>query len=148
MDKRIAPPKEFEEMLDRLTEPPLVFDTKQKAMMFAAALGRRMGKRTAIEKRGTAIRFDIFERALDDGFVDALATETVADLRVLSEARDEERVLIFEEYAHAGLKEIERVCFKQPGDPLHNLLRLTDDVRAQDPAIPGMDPNVLKNLVG
>ena len=38
MRDRIRPPKELEDVLDQLKKDE-IFDTKQKAMMFAAALG-------------------------------------------------------------------------------------------------------------
>src|SRR5689334_21177039 len=102
---RISPPRELEEKLEQLTSPlvrgePPLFETKQKALMFAAALGRRRSERLPLERKGSAIRFDIFQREADDGYIDALAIATISDLRVLGEARSDERVQIFEEYAH------------------------------------------------
>ena len=148
--RRIAPPREFEEALDRLTAPepgrryPL-FETKQKALMFAAALGFHRGKRTPLDRKGTAIRFDVFEKQLDDGFFDALAVAAENDLAVLSDERSDERIQIFEEYAHTGLREM----IDAPGDPLNNLLTLIDDARApRQEELAGMDPSVLRGLMG
>lgn len=152
-DRRIAPPHGYESLLDKLTEPlpghsVSVFETKQKAMMFAAALGFSRGERLPVERRGTAIRYEVFAADSDDAFISALAVATTGDLRVLSSERTAERVTLFEEYAHAGLQHMHRVTFDQDGDPLDNLLRLTSDARAgADADIPGIDRSVLGGLI-
>lgn len=151
--RRVYPPKEYEiSVLDKLTDigpgsKVKVFQTKQKALMFAAALGKFRGNREEIEKRGNGIRFDIFENAIDDGFVNALAVAEVGDLKILSPDKQGERIKIFEEYAHAGLKEIEDVCFKKEGDPLVNLVSLIDEARSSSEEIEGVDPGVLAGLL-
>ena len=63
MGRRIAPPSDLDELLDRLSEPHpggqvALFQTRQKAMMFAAALGHYLGERTPLARKGSAIRFD------------------------------------------------------------------------------------------
>lgn len=154
MDRRISPPRDFESLLDRLTEPsspgaaPL-FQSKQKALMFAAGLGYSLRDRSPLEKKGTAIRLDVFEKALDDGFIGALAATESKSLQVLGADQEDERAKIFEEYAHRGLAEIQRRCFDTPGDPLSILVGLTEDAASQmEAAVPGIDPSLLKNLVG
>lgn len=138
-------------MLEKLCEaPPLgsdVFDTKQKALMFAAALGFARRKREPVDRRGTAIRFDIFQRDLDDGFIDALAVAETNDLRVLEENRADERIKIFEEYTNGGLAEMERLCFGDVAGPLESLLKVAQEASlSRDSAIPGVDANVLNLL--
>jgi dnd system-associated protein 4 len=152
---RIAPPREFEEHLDRFTSPPAegepaLFETKQKALMFAATLGRRRGERTKVERKGGGIRYDVFQHEMDDGYVDALAiAATDGDLTVLAPERADERVQIFEEYAHTGLKEMVDRCFRRSGDPLEELLAIADELRAEPTeGLTGMDPNLLKKLMG
>jgi dnd system-associated protein 4 len=161
MDRRIAAPKgaNFDKLLDRLTSPipgtsnEKLFETKQKALMFAAGLGYKKGIRLPLSSRDTsgAIRFDIFENAHDEVFIHALAiVDAGGDLHVLSEERAEEVVTAFEEYAHAGLLELERVCFGGNKDPLDALVDLIIASR-QPPrgseSFPGMDPDVLRNLL-
>ena len=52
-ERRIYPPKEHEGFLTELTGELRLFETKQKALMFAAALGAyRGGERTASGERG------------------------------------------------------------------------------------------------
>lgn len=151
---RIAPPKALEDDLEKLVtadpqgDSPL-FETKQKALMFAAALGRwRAEERKRVDRKGTAIRYDIFERALDDGFIDALAIAETDDLKVLAPDRGDERITIFEEYAQAGLTEmIDR--FHRPGDPLEDLLALVDSARATASSeLEGIDQDALRKLLG
>ena len=160
MDRRIAAPKGKDYVLDQLTavrphSEYALFETKQKALMFAAALAYGMGKRIGDSSRdaGTAIRFDIFEKANDDGFVSALAVAEAGDLKVLSEAREEEAIKIFEEFAAAGLEELERRCFTQASaDPLDVLVELVNVARRAHEGtgvtLPGMDSEILKDMLG
>lgn len=152
---RIAPPKALEEQLEKLVaadpqgEHPL-FATKQKAMMFAAALAKwRDLERRPVERKGTAIRYDIFQRDLDDGYLDALAiSANDGDLRVLAQERDEDRISVFEEYAQSGLEEmIDR--YHRPGDPLEAMLALIDETRATpSDGLDGIDQEALRKLLG
>ncbi len=158
MDRRIAAPgdSELKSVLERLTTDlsgygfPL-FETKQKALMFAASLGRYRGRREPLKERdsASAIRFDIFESATDDGFVRALAIDSVSDLKVLGAEREAELVTVFEESAHAGLLELNRVCFLSNKDPFEALLQLTADTRHidMDDAIEGVGADVLQDLM-
>lgn len=152
---RVAPPKGLEDDLEKLVvaDPqgrhPL-FETKQKAMMFAAALARwRDADRRTVDRKGTAIRYDIFQRALDDGYVDALAIAAHDnDLKVLAPGSDDDRITVFEQYAQAGLEEmIER--FNRPGDPLEAMLALVEEARAEPTAgLEGIDQGALRKLLG
>ncbi len=114
----------------------------------AAAVGHHLGERTPLARKGSPIRFDIFEKALDDGFVNALAVAETGELEVLAPERAEERALIFEEYAHTGLRELERRCYEDEGDPLQALIGLTEGVRATDSTeVSGLPPDILKELL-
>lgn len=154
MKRRIYPPKNLEDVLEKLTSvgpstPVQIFSTKQKALMYAAALGYFRNERTKLESRGEGIRYDIFQKALDDGFIDALAIAEKTDLEILSEERENERAEIFEEYAYTGLIEMEKVCFEKEGDPLENLIRLADEGRSTEGTeIEGIDTSILKGLIG
>lgn len=144
VERRVYPPKDYEELLDRLTNEGL-FDTKQKALTFAAGVGHYLKKRTSVEKKGVAIRYDIFSNVLDDGYVNALAVAEAQDLKLLSQDRIDEKVTIFEEYAHTGLAEIQR-RLAQPGDPLATLLKLAYDAGHGDAEVGGIDPDILRDL--
>jgi dnd system-associated protein 4 len=152
---RIAPPKALEEVLEKLVSADphggfALFETKQKALMFAAALGKWRGQeRARIERKGVAIRYDVFETRLDDGYVDALAVAENGDLRILAPEHDDERITLFEEYAQLGLREMNDRCFNEPGDPLEALLKLVDEARAAEVSVvEGIDEDALRQLMG
>lgn len=152
MERRIAPPgsPELEETLDALvgegTGSRSLFKSKQKALMFAAALGWKLKTKTALEKRGEPIRLSVFQSALDDGFLNSLAIAETGDLKVLGDDREEERIRYFEEYAHTGLVEIRRIL-DRPGDALDQLLSLVVDAR-ETPAGPSGPAADLAKLLG
>jgi dnd system-associated protein 4 len=159
MDRRIAPPggAELRGILDKLTNPQPgydfpFFETKQKAIMFAAALGRHLGTRKPIESRdsASAIRFDIFQKAVDDGFISALAIAEKNSLTALNESSEEQMVTVFEEYAHSGLAELRRRCFESGTDILEAILELVSSGRqaTADPDDTGVDAELLRDLVG
>ena len=145
-ERRICRPKEFEEFLTMLVSERQIFQTKQKALMFAAALGAHRNKREELTTRGEGIRIDIFQRAVDDSVIDALAIAVTNDLHVLADDRVEERITIFEESAAAGLRELQKL-FDRPTDFLEELLGITQTARLpnQD-EFPGLDPDALAQL--
>jgi dnd system-associated protein 4 len=153
MERRIAPPgtSEIIALLDKLTSPTPgpkraegIFRSKQKVLMFAAVLGVKMGERRPLQKRAEPIRYGIFEGALDDTFVNAIAIAETGDLKILSEDHADERIQIFEEYAHAGLVELQK-RLAMPGEDLQHILQLVMDVRAEKESPPGVIPG-LANL--
>jgi dnd system-associated protein 4 len=152
--RRIIPPKELEEILDKLSSPgptaPLsIFATKQKILMFAAALGWHLEKRTPLVKKGEGIRYDAFLNAVDDGFITNLAVASEESLKILDPDKSDERATIFEEYAHTGMLEIKKRCFEIEGDPMNNLIKLTDEVRDFDEdEMDGVKSSILKGLIG
>lgn len=150
MERRIAPPgtPELNALLDKLTSPGPgsrrpegIFRSKQKVLMFAAALGGRMKLRKPLEKRGEPIRYSIFEGAVDDTFVNAIAIAEAGDLRILSEEQADKRIQLFEEFAHAGLVELEK-RLAAPGDDLQHILQLVMEVRAEREAPAGVIPGL------
>lgn len=152
MERRVAPPgtPELEETLDALVgegaSTRAIFRSKQKALMFAAALGWHGQNPVPLEKRGEPIRFSVFQSALDDDFVSSLAVAQTGDLKILSDEREDERIKIFEDYAHAGLLELKRILAR-PGDPLDQLLALVMDVK-EAPAGPTGPAADLARLLG
>jgi dnd system-associated protein 4 len=151
MDNRVAPPREFEDVITRFIEPPpnglQIFTSKAKVLLFAASLGYRRRRRVKVERKGEPVRYDIFERAVDDSFIDAMAVAETGDLHVLDSERSDERIKIFEEYAHGGLIEMNRICFVEVGDPLSELVRvILEGEKSAESEIPGIDAAVLALL--
>ena len=88
----------------------------------------------------------MFQRAVDDPFIDALAVASVNDLQVLSSDRAEERAQIFEESASAGLREMKRLV-EQPTSNINEFIALTQNARLPEPDnLPGLDPEALARL--
>jgi len=141
---RIRPPKDLEEVLDKLKDDK-VFDTKQKGMMFAAAVGYSLHRdkvdSTEIDQLGEGIRLEYFESQDDVGFIDALAVATRKELNVVASERQEERVELFQKYAFLGLKEMKRVCYdEKPEYPLYGILKLIDQLDKPDSGdLPGLE---------
>ena len=147
MTDRIRPPKDLEPLLDQLKDLGL-FSTKQKGMMFAAALGaelRKQGKDLEeVERKGEGIRLEYFESVRDDGFLDALAISHAGNLGILDESRMTERVELFEQYALLGLRELDRLIGDRARDPLDVVLDLFDRLKRGriSTQLPGLDEDI------
>ena len=106
MRDRIRPPKDLEEVLDRLKDDDRIFETKQKGMMFVAALGYSLFKdkvdSSEIESYGEGIKMMYFQKPQDEGFIDALSVAKSTDLKSLDPEMQEERVDLFERCAFLG----------------------------------------------
>ena len=143
MRDRIRPPKDLELVLDQLKADG-VFDTKQKGMMFAAAIGFALHPdRLAlveIDQYGEGIRLDYFRSPDDDGFIDALAVAVRSELAVMAPDRQPERVEIFEKYAALGLAEMKRACYdERPEYALSGILSIIDTLnRSTSEDLPGL----------
>lgn len=155
MERRIATSQSQVKFLEDLVSPvpgedyPL-FETKQKALIFAAALGYHLQQRSSLVNRdaSTAIRFDIFEKNLDDGFVACLGVATQKELGILGAQREDDLAGIFEEYASAGLTAIQNRVWGRP-EPLQALIALMDEAR-HPPAgdvLDGLDPSILADML-
>lgn len=137
MRDRVRPPKTLEkEVLDPLKDGG-VFQTKQKGIMFAAAVGYclhadKVNEIDPDQLTGEGIRLEYF-RDFDEGFIDALAVSTKGDLSIMDPARQPERVEIFERYAYLGLQEMKRACYDElPEYPLLGILALIDTMMQSD----------------
>ena len=139
--RRISPPKEYERpIIDKLIEHGL-FETKQAAMMFAAALGKRFTGRKELSSRGDGIRWYIFEKAGDDAFINSLALAEKQDISVLDPEQDqgEDVQTIFEEYANAGFEYLKQHVVDAPGDFLENALAIVQKCQGTHQPTPGLE---------
>ncbi len=138
MRDRVRPPKEQEYVLDNLKDKEELFSTKQKGMMFAAALGRRLNDGTDlppdITRPGGGIRLEYFRNADDAGFIRALAVAASGSLEILAEGRAEERIEIFERYAALGLRELERRLQQDSRHALEVIIDILEEFG--EPALP------------
>jgi dnd system-associated protein 4 len=155
MDRRIAAASTYTKFLDDLVnvvpgEEYALFETKQKALMFAAALGHRSGRRTPGNRDASAaIRFDIFEKALDDAFVYCLGIKEFETLQILGDANVDDLATMFEEYANTGLAELQKKVVGQP-NPLDALVDLMLAARnpSTEEGLEGLDADVLAEILG
>lgn len=150
--RRISPPKEYERsIIDKLVDAGL-FETKQAAMMFAAALGKRYVGRKSISTRGDGIRWHIFEKANDEAFVNALALSEKNDVQVLNPEADTGGDVqeVFEEYAAGGFAYLKQHVIDTPGDFLENALSIIQQYLLTQQATPvgleGLDSGTLELL--
>lgn len=146
MKERVRPPRGLERVLDDLKGP--VFETKQKGMMFAAAVGFAVHgdevDQVVIEEYGEGIRMEYFRSKAspqDAEFIDALSVHHANDLTVIDPDQQPLRVERFERYVYLGLKELQRACFdERPDTPLLGILNLMDAMsNAQSGDLPGLD---------
>ena len=145
MRDRIRPPRDLELILDSLKDDGF-FETKQKALMFAAAVGyvierKEDGLGQPLETSGEGIRLEYFENPRDARFIDLLAIAVKTDLQVLGESSQPWRIEQFEKFAHSGLIEIKRLCYTDTQNPMLGLLRIIDRLayKEETDALPGLD---------
>lgn len=86
------------------------FELKAQVLGFAAAYGVKHGERLPLSKgTGEPIRYDVFVREKLDTLINLLAITHTGDPKILSRSdeMEEERSLIFEEFANSGLALLE-----------------------------------------
>lgn len=108
-EDRFKRPAAHEQLINDLQGKDGPFRAMVDVMMFAAALGRRMGKREPFEKAGEPIRLQVMEgRLYGDVLIDMIAAAEVKDdPKILADERQSERLEMFEEYANGGLNHIQ-----------------------------------------
>lgn len=145
MRDRIRPPKELESVLDSLKNDGF-FETKQKALMFAAAVGyaferKKNGLGQPLDSYGEGIRIEYFEKPRDDRYIDLVAVAAASDLQVLADNVQSNRIEQFERFANTGLMELKKLCYTGTQDPMLGLLGIIDSLadEASEEALPGLD---------
>ena len=134
MRDRIRPPKELEFILDQLKDSFDIFETKQKGLMFAAAVGFALHRNelnsTSVSLYGEGIRLHYFSSPQDEGFIDAIAVASFGDLNILDPERQPDRIELFEKCAFLGLQSMKKHCFdNRPEDPILGILALVDEIQ-------------------
>lgn len=106
---RVQRPKKYDTFLSRLLfsrekNKDGIFKQYTDIMVFAAALGYQNSKKTVFTESGEPIPFHYFKgNDKHIAFINSLAFLETRDLQILSNAKQPERVKIFEEYASGGL---------------------------------------------
>jgi dnd system-associated protein 4 len=139
--RRVRPPRRTSSASERRTLDRLVddgpFQSKQKAMMFAAALGAFINRREPLQAAEEPIRWEIFQKNGDEAFIHALAINETGSLDILaSKSEEDDYVLIFEEHANAGLAYLEDNVLDKPVDVLDAILDILVQARRRQQGTP------------
>ena len=113
MADRVRRPAEHEEMLTELRDRG-IFKTYKDALVFAACLGFKRGRRVAFTKSGEPIDLQVFRGEFDETVLNGLAVAERGEPSAMRRDAEEEKIRIFEEYACGGL-EIIRHAIHAPG---------------------------------
>lgn len=144
--RRVRRPDTKTELLEQLVDREEgVFETYKDALVFAAALAASRNASKPFEKSGEPIDYTIFARNGDqESLFYLLAVYNKGDLQLLADARANERLTVFEEYAHAGLEiiDLERTSSRRSIRDV--VLKLVSDAQRSDST--SSDVN-LENLV-
>jgi|SRR2546423_215136 len=113
--------KQLTEGSDPVSVP---FRTMKDVFMWAAFLGyRKSGHRPLTGKRITIFRWAQFIEQVDIPLLKALAIANQSGVEVILSQND--ILTIAEEYANAGIHELRASILDEPGQPLWNLVRIT-----------------------
>ena len=113
--------KQLTEGSDPVSVP---FRTMKDVFMWAAFLGyRKSGRRSLTGKRITIFRWAQFIEQVDIPLLKALAIADQSGVEVILSQND--ILTIAEEYANAGIHELRASILDEPGQPLWNLVRIT-----------------------
>jgi dnd system-associated protein 4 len=100
------------------------FRTMKDVFMWAAVLGYRKGERRQLTgKRMTIFRWAQFTEQVDIPLLKALAIAYEGDVKVI--LSQTEILTIAEEYANSGIHDLQASIFDDHGQPLWNLVRIT-----------------------
>lgn len=136
MSNDVRRPKQYEEMLKKLCQDEQkIFSTYKEAMVFAACLGFSENKRVPFDKSSEPIRLDIFRGDHDEAILQCIALADTRDPTIMGNARQDERLRIFEEYACGGLEILEAEVYRAPGNWDQQLLGLVVKQAKQNSSI-------------
>ena len=128
---RIRRDKKHDALIERLTKgEESVFSDIWRVLIFAAFVGAKNQKRSAIKdfESGKAFPLNYLQPSCGPGFLSLLGIRATEGNEILrsKDGNHDEQVLIFEEYANAGMEIIsERV--NSASAPIEAILALIDD---------------------
>ncbi|RLK59606.1 DNA phosphorothioation-associated protein 4 [Actinokineospora cianjurensis] len=105
MDHRARRPAEHERLIHELRDDA-GFGAYRDILIFAAALGFRNDRRKPVTKpAGDPIRYEVLisGSGYSEALINMIAVNVSDDPEIMDDARLEERIKIFEEYANGGL---------------------------------------------
>lgn len=102
---RVRRPKEYDELLNLLKDREHgVFSSYKSALVFAASVGFKEGKRVSFSESSEPIALSLFSENKDQPFMLCLALTEFDDVSYLREENFVEAMQVFEEYAAGGLE--------------------------------------------
>ena len=115
---RVRRPRKHDDLLSLLKDREQgVFSTLKSALVFAAAVGFKEGKRLSFTDSGEPIAYTLFSEHKDQPFIYCLALTEYADSSYLRNDKFLEVMQVFEEYAAGGLDVLEgyldKSCVKE-----------------------------------
>lgn len=122
MRRRIQRAEDKKHLVKTLTENQRPFATMANALMFAAGLGFLEGRRIPLGKTAEAIPWEVFMNIGAETFIDMLAGVVADETDILSDERENDRLIIFEEYANGGLQIIQDRLAADNRPPLQILI--------------------------
>ena len=136
MVRRVRRPRKWDALLGTLTDSENggPFDNYRDALVFAAALAASKGERLQFTVTSEPIDYNIFGRANDlDALFYVLALFREKSLEWFTDARADDRVTVFEEYANAGLGIINDALQQQGGPPIVAITHLIFEGEPHEP---------------
>lgn len=123
--RRLNRPKDKDDLLQQLTEQG-PFHEYRDVLVFAAALGWYEGRRVPLGAKGEPIRWEVAtNRRGTETLANMIGAAETGDPEIVSPAKFEERLTIFEEYANGGLERLRSALAEAgPRPPLDVLVSL------------------------
>ena len=134
-EPRIRHSKKFEKLFDLLIDNQHIFDSKAQVLLFAASVGFNEKRRNSISTKESydPIRMATFVNLgpVFNEVLYSIALAEINDTSILLDSAADDRILIFEEYASAGLEKIRDVVSKSTS-PLDALICFIMNQRPQN----------------
>jgi dnd system-associated protein 4 len=103
-EPRVRRPEKYDAMLEDLKSKN-IFEKYTNALIFAACVGFKRGKKSDFDSSGEPVRLPLFNDQYDEAVMNALAIlENNGDPFMLAKLNEEAKISIFERYACGGLE--------------------------------------------
>jgi dnd system-associated protein 4 len=123
--RRVRRPAQHEALMQRLSGEEGPFSTLAEVLTFAAGLGYAEGRRKPVDKTAESIDFSVFAHQGAEDLIDMLAAAADQDIAILGSDREDERLTVFEEFAHGGLDVLQSQMEQEEAKPyLDSLLTI------------------------
>jgi len=130
MTDRVRRAERFDAILKLLKDEEKIFSSYKDVLVFAACLAKSRGQvKEEFSKSSEPVPLHVFNGEFDMTVISAIAISEPNDCEVkfLSEENQDRKILIFEEYAAAGLKIIEEEVISRGKNILESFVELLAD---------------------